>query len=178
MAPLPQNNTGRVWLDYTDGIHQHTLMWRFAAATSNAAEVMTFMAQFLAAIAPSTCLLTIVAVRAAAPGSDVSVPIAWTGAATYGAGAQTAVNTPIEIRYEGRSVGGRRGSAHLYGYDAGVPGTYRIAITPASVVDNALVVLQAATATGAMVAIDNGAMNWKTYVNIQYNSYWETKQRG
>lgn len=177
MAPLDSSNTGRVWLSYSDGINEHTMLWRFNSATSNAAEVMTYQAQWLAALDPVLYEVTITGVKAAAPGSNVSVPIAWTGDATYGTGAATAVNAPVEIRYEGRSVGGRRVSAHMYGYNVGVPGTFRIGITPASELDDALVVLQAATATGAMVAIDNGAANWHTYVNIQYNSYWEAAAR-
>jgi len=177
MAPVNPNNTARLWVDYTDGIHQHTLMWRVNGAIASIAAAKTAVHDFLTALSPVLFELTITGARAAAAGSDVSNPSLWTGDASYGTGAATAINAPVEIRYEGRSLGGRRGSAHLYGYKVGVPGTFRIGITPASELDDALVVLQAATVAGTMVAIDNGAMNWHTYVNIQYNSYWERKAR-
>jgi len=177
MAPLPPETTSRLWVDYTDGIHTHSLMWRFNNVTSNSAECQSNIHTWLTAIAPNLFEITILGMRLAGEGSTVSFPGTWTGSSSYGTGAQTAVNAPVEIRYEGRSVTGRKVHAGVYGYKEGLNGAYRIVIVPESALEDGLVALQSAASTGAFVCIDESTPIFKDYVNIQNNSYWERKAR-
>jgi len=178
MAPLPVNSTARLWLDYNDGINEHSMMWRYDAASTTVAAVMADMSEFLTALETVLYELTILGVRWANLGEDFSSPFTWSGAATYGTGAITAVNAPRELRVEARSFGGRKVHTSLYGYDAGTPGTYRIPVTPASVYEDALNVLKSATTNARYIAIDGELVYFKEYFNIQNNSYWETQARG
>jgi hypothetical protein len=176
MPALPITNTARFWLDYTDGIHPHSTMFR-APNDATLADIMTVVDSYFTALGPATCLLTVTGARYALEASTVSLPVDYTGSATYGAGAQTDVNTPIEVRFEGRSPGGRRVSWSSYGWDLGVPGGYRLFLDVFADVAAAWNVLRDACNVGTLVAIDNGKPQLLPYANIQYNSYWETQQR-
>lgn len=177
MAPLPPENTARFWLDYHTINHAHSLMWRFDADDATISVVEGDVHSFLTGLTPVLYALTVDSARFAAKGSVVSVPVAWEHAASYGTGDEPLAGGPIEIRYEGRSVGGRRGHTSLYGYKAGVPGTFRIGITPSTPLDDGLIALIGAGVHRSYLAIDEQRMNMKTYVNINFNSYWEAKQR-
>jgi hypothetical protein len=177
MAPLPQNSTPRFWLDYTDGSFQHSVMFRYAASAGLPA-IMDVVQQFMADMAPSCCLLTVVDARASASGSNISLPVAWTGDATFGTGAQVNVNRPIEVRFEGRGPTGRRANWSLYGWDAGVPGAFRIPFDAAASIGDSIQTLGAAATAGTLLGIDGFPPVIYPYANIQYNSYWETKCRG
>jgi hypothetical protein len=130
------------------------------------------------AIAASTCLLTIQGARASASGSNISLPVEWTGSATFGTGAQVEVNRPIEVRFEGRGPTGRRANWSVYGWDGGVPGHFRIPLDEAVAVAEAYAVLADAATGGTLLCIDGFVPVIYPYANIQYNSYWETKCRG
>lgn len=178
MSPSDPTDTGRFWLEYSDGIHPHVQMWRYKEGTASLADVMTTIDAYLTALAPDLYTLTILGAHYSGQGDHVSAPVTWTGASTYGAGgAAPALSGPYELRYEGRSVPGKRGAIVQYGYSGGLSSTFRATITVGSVLDDALQVLIAGTSAGAPVAVDNNPMIWKTYVNLQFNSYWETKQR-
>jgi len=177
MAALPVNNTRRIWLDYSDGINTHSMMWRLHTAGTDAG-ALTGLHNFLTALAPELYELSIMGARASNVGSNVSFPLAWTGSATYGTGAMPLLSSPRELRYEGRSISGRRVHTSVFGYSGDTPGNYRIGITPSDTFDDALVVLIAQAALGNYRTIDATSPNMKNYVNIQNNSYWETAARG
>ena len=178
MAPADPTDTGRFWLDYSDGLHDHSMQVRYNDGVATVADIMSGIDALLLEMAPVMYEITVLGARFAGQGSHVSVPVAWTGATTYGDdGAAPLLNGPVQLRFEGRSVTGKRGSVTLWAYSGGVPGTFRTTITVGSPLAGGLEVIQAGQAGGYFVSIDNFAMNMKTYVNLQWNSYWERKQR-
>jgi len=74
MAPLPVNNTNRLWVDYTDGTNEHSLMFRYQTGELPA-DVMAVADDFLAAVSAITYQLTVTAARISAEGTNFSLPI-------------------------------------------------------------------------------------------------------
>lgn len=173
---LPSNNTNRLVLKYFDGIHNHNLLMRFPEAISDAA-VLAVMHDFLTAAAESLYLLTIVSVTEYTINTNVGFPVVWTGDATYGTGAQPAVNAPRQLRWEGYSFGGHKVSFSLWGGDFSTPATYRLQAGDNADFAAARQVLFDAMGAGTICAIDGDPANMKTYVNVNFNSFWERKAR-
>jgi len=177
LGPLPANNTGRLWVAYNDSINNHELMVRYNTTTTLSA-VMDFIDQYLTAQDTILYLTTILGARYSGPGSDISSPIVWTGAATYGDGTMPLNQAPRELCYLGRTSGGRRFRTFLYGGKFTTPDDFRFPSVAESVVEAALGVIFDAGADGSFVAIDNLRPTLYTYADVQYNSYWESAARG
>ena len=75
MAPLPENSTMRVWLDYTSVGVPHSLMFRPSSNPdpTEAEQMGTALANHLSNIMLSSD--SVYAMRMALPGSDFSVPL-------------------------------------------------------------------------------------------------------
>lgn len=176
MAPLPENNTPRFWLDYNDGRNDHSLMVRYAASAGTAA-AMDFLDAFLTALSADLFLLTVQGARASASGSNISLPVAWTGAASYGADPLPLNRRPFECRFLSRSVTGRRGSMSVYGTKFNLPDEFRIARDADPQISNAFSAWETAISNLDIIAIDFSEPIPYPYVSINYNSYWEQESR-
>lgn len=176
MAPLPESNTVRIWVDYSDGVNEHSLMARVISPANQAAARLR-VHNFLFALSPSLYLLTITGARVAALGSNVTNPMVWDHNATYGTGVMPVNNAPRELRFIGRSADGRRNSVSVYGFDGTTPDDYRISATENVDVDAAIDQLTDAAAAGVFVTISGGLTIWKPYASFNFNSYWERQAR-
>lgn len=176
MAPIDPNNTPRFWLDYSDGLHNHSQMWRCADNTQFE-ELMIVVNAFWNAIDSSFYEITILGARVALRLSDISSPIAWTGSNTFGTGAITPFNSPRELRWEGRDAGGAKVSWSAYGFSGGGPGTYRFLAGEVAALDDGTSQIQGGIDDGIIVTAAGLAPILKTYINFNFNSYWERKQR-
>lgn len=178
---LPANNTGRVFLDYTDGLNQHSMSIRWAAP-STAVDALGDLFDWLALIQgqmPNTWRVR--GARFALQGSDLTLPLPLTPAqASFAGNSGIDLNpqdAPREYRWVGRSASsGRRVSLSVYGLISGTPADYRFTqgehplAAPAVFDDlNAFV--------NSFLAIDGSAATWSRYINVQYNSYWEREAR-
>lgn len=179
MAPLPQNNTNRLWVDYNDGRNDHVLLCRYVISTGfGTPEAMGAVDAFLTAINDSLYLITILGARVAAQGSNISAPVAWTGGATYGGGAMPAVFAPRQVMWLGRTGGGRRFRLSIWGVNTTTPDNFRIADDGSNFVADGIDVLETQQPLGAFRAIDGNVPLLYPYADIQFNSYWETQARG
>jgi hypothetical protein len=176
MAPLPPESTARLWVDYNDGQHDHTLLMRYAPS-AGLGPAMDAAAEFLGAVGPSLYLITVIGARAANSGSVISQPEAWTGSSTYGTGAMPAVSAPVELCFVGRTILGRMAKWFVYGWKEGVPGAFRFFPGDFAALDNGVAALRTAALAGTIVGIDGAIPSVYPYVNIQNNSYWETQAR-
>lgn len=177
MAGLPVNNTNRFLWTYFDGVNSHVQMWRYPEAVDVEA-VKLVVEDFWTALIPVLNLITFQSCSLVAINTAVSLPTAWTGSATYGDGALSLQNSPRELRWEGYSVGGRKVSWAVYGADVSVPATYRFQADEVASLDDATAILRAAMAGGTICAIDGLPANVKSYINFNFNSFWETARRG
>lgn len=176
LPPLPANNTARVFWDYSDGINEHTLMVRYAPS-AGVDEASDRMHNFLVALAPTLYQITHRGFRAAASGSDISVPATWNGDTSYGTGTMPAVQAPRQLCFLARSSGGRRVRWFMWGFEGNTPDTYRFLSGANEALDAARLAIVAGQANGVFLSVDGANPVTYPYVNINYNSYYETQAR-
>lgn len=174
MAPLSPDNTQRFFLDYSTTNLSHTLMVRTTSATS-AGAFSTFMDDFLTALAPELSLITVDGARVAQISSNVSIPITWSGAATYGTGSEALNFRPRALCFLGRTVNGRRARMFIYGGDFTSPNDFRITRASNANIDAAYDVLELNPQFFA--GIDGLATTKYQYCDVNFNSYWEREVR-
>lgn len=177
MAPLPANNTDCFWLDYNDGQNDHSLQVRFDGEDATVNAVMSSVQDFLIALNPELYAITINGARVRSAGSHITAPVLWTGSPTYGSFAMPADLAPRQICFLGRDGTGRRGRWFMFGWDAAPPQPFRIGITPSTAFDDALTVIRDGQAAEIWLTIAGVAPTMYTYVDINYNSYYEEKSR-
>lgn len=177
MAPLPEHNTARLFVDYNNGVHDHTLLVRYTpSAGSDIA--MDNAAAFLQALDPILYEIAIIGARIAATGSNITVPIPWTGSPTYGDGVMPLVNAPRQMTFLGRTSGGRRARWSIFGYKGTWPDRYRYSSTEVAEIGDAIDALDDGGEAGAFIAIDGFVPSLYPYADFNFNSYWETETRG
>lgn len=177
MAPLPENNTDRFWVDYTDGVNSHSLQVRFDGDDTTVNAVMASIDDFLLALSPELYTLTVQGARVSSAGSNITVPVVWTGGITYGSFAMPADLAPRQICFLGRDGLGRRVRWFVFGWNSTPPDPFRIGITPSTAFDNALLAIQAGHTIETWLTISGQVPSMYTYVDINYNSYYEAKSR-
>lgn len=191
MAPLPQNNTGRAWIDYVTGIggtsQVHSVMCRFTGASgSDGDAALDALASVLAAPGEGAYMdgWQATGARIAAPGSDFSLPASLpfilTAFVGEGQASPTYQDQARETRFVGRGLTtGRRVSVSVYGLRASLftSADFRL---PAGGGDEISLMRAAINSAGVglFVSIGNDETYWATYANWQYNSHWEGELRG
>lgn len=177
MAPLPQNNTARFWVDYNDDVNEHTAMVRFDATVLDVPSALDTYHEFLTDISDFLYEITIIGARWAEQGSDISIPVTWPGDSTYGTDFMPPLLGPRQTRWEGRDSSGRKGSLSLYGCKYTTPDSYRIISIGANLPNLGVLAINAGSALGSFQSIGGNRMNMKNYVNVNFNSYWEAEAR-
>jgi hypothetical protein len=178
MAPLPENNTPRVWVGYYDGVNEHEMMIRYIASGATLADVLGFAHDFLLAIDPMLYTIEITGARASASGSTFSFPVLWTGQPSYGDDPMPTLLAPRETRWLGRDNTGRRVSWSIYGGKYTSPDSYRISALDNVNVSNGITAIETAIVGDAFVTINLGDPIVYPYVDVNFNSYWEKEARG
>ena len=188
MAPLPQNNTTRLFLDYTSMGVPHTLMVRIPSSATP-----TQIEQFATNLSDAlrNRMLTsdaFLSARVSNAGSNFSLPITFVPAGGVLASAgniwgQDPESTFVSI--VGRSiVSGRKNRLEYFNpiTTTSWPDDNRYNPGEAAPIDtfriNVINVLNGGGSSGvAAVAIDGTDATWYPYVNIAQNAYWQRKQR-
>lgn len=174
MAPLNPNNTGRYFVDYTVGIHEHTAMVRANAALSPAS-FGTQINNLLTALTPVLFALTIVRIRWAASGSNVSNPVAsGIEGSVYGGSAPANNDYPKFLDFVGRSTGGRRVRNTWFGYKGGLD-DFRVTTAESTAIAAALPNITGGA--NSWLSIDGLKPVWYNYVDVGYNAYWQRAVR-
>lgn len=175
MAPLPFNNTNVLFVDYTTGVNDHTLLCRFDGDDTGAS-AMTAVDAFLTALSPLLGDTTIIGARVQLLGTNVSSDVTWSGATGYGDGGGTPSQDAIYVDFVGRSPAGRRVRAAMFGFEqVAVGANYRASRGETAEVDDALDLLM--SFGDSFLAIDGTVPVWKQYANVGVNAYWRNKNR-
>lgn len=175
---LPESNTSRVWVDYNDGVNAHSLMLRFQSIESSAANVALVLMDYLEAMNDDLYLISINGARTAVSGSNVTNPLTWPGAATYGAGAITLPNVPRQLMFEGRDNLGHRWRLSQFATLVNTPNNYRIDLESDVPLANAAAVLASALNAHTICSIARLNVVMKGFVSFNYNNHFEAKARG
>lgn len=188
MAPLPQNNTARVFLDYTSFQVQHTICLR-----PNATATVSDMEQLAADFADTmgTRMFdsdSVFAARYSNAGDDFSLPLDFTaveGAIALSSNFWVEDGEAAFLSLPMRSiVSGRRASFQFYTpvRTTDWPADNRYNPGDAAPIDtlrlNFKSVIDGVSGWGGqLVAIDGTALIVYEYMNIAKNAYWQRKQR-
>lgn len=183
MAPLPQNNTARLFFDYVTGSAatsvEHTVQMRISGAEGTQTTGQEQFLSFLNAFGPGAFRTgwKVQNVRYSAAGSSFSLPIAILPAlgsflGTH-SGTYVARYEAVEETIQGRSpVSGRRVDLSIYRAFGDANPSFRTGL-PAGV----QTALSAGLTAGVWRAIDGSTPIFYTFLNSNYNSYWETRLR-
>ena len=178
MAPLPSNNTGVLYIDYSVAGENHTQQVRFGVSSSSG-DALALAYDLWAEASPLLFLCTIIGARVRDAGTNVTYPVTWAGAATYGSGAGEHFNSAWYMDFVGRSIDGRRCRISWFGlvvdFDA-VNDDYRLLAGENSNVADVLTALD--SGSDVPVSISGQAVNWHQYANIGQNAYWRNHIRG
>jgi hypothetical protein len=147
-----------------------------AGSTVIAADAGATMAAVFAAASSGMRLQTIDGFRSALPGTNISVPEVWPGAASYGSGAGTPYESAQYWDFVGRGSTGHRVRVALFGaIGVTAGGDYRISVGELS---NIAAVLAELTSDGDIfLDIDYQVPVWHQYADSGVNAYWRNKIR-
>lgn len=178
MAALPVSNTARFYLDYSDGINQHTLVCRYNSPVSTPRGAGDAVHDLLVNIADAFTTITVLGARNSPKNSTLSFPVEWNGLPAYGGGAMIGRNAPRQFLLLGRSPGGRRMRLFLFGYEGDTPDNFRMARSAGNVVDDALISIETWQGDGYWLAIDGQVPAMYAYADFNYNNHFEKIARG
>jgi hypothetical protein len=181
MAPLPSNNTGRLFVDYGANGHEHTVLFRYGGAGNPTVTFQDNLDNFLALMNPFMPTdWTFLGARVSPAGSNVSVPFAFVPTPFDGAVQMQAGEAPAFLSFVGRSGTGRRGRIYFLGCgispanELGAHADYRL--TGGESQSVAALLTQANVCD--FLAVDGNEVIWNQYVNLGYHAYWQKRVRG
>lgn len=180
MAPLPENNTNRLFLDYEGPSGQHSLLFRANDTIDGPAmidQISTVLPELLAVWNTQT---NISGWRFGEAGSSVTLPLEGpTGTGSAGVAVGPA-DYPAFVAFVGRSVLGRRWRLTLYETQTLPDTDYRL---PEAQMPATLAALHTALESvyfnpgTQFCAIDGAQVLFYSYVNTGYNAYQQRKRR-
>lgn len=175
MAPLPENNTARIFIRYTSLGQEHEAILRLGAAgtTAEAGAIYSQFAPLIAALLPSSD--AVLGARFQGAGSNVSFPLAGANPVNGSGVTPDTDNQPEFVSFTGRSSDGRRVKFTVFSpqWDPDTQGYRDIAPTgPWLDLLNALRFPDATITT-----ISGGTPLWNSYMNRGYNAYFQRKLR-
>lgn len=176
MAAHPVTNTGRVWVDYETANAKHSQLWRYSII-ADPGLILSAIAEYYAFLDEILYEINILGARHAVQGSNVTLPVAWPGSASYGTGTEPLGNAPRFISWVGRSIQGARWSMQQYGLELGTPNQYRAEVSSVPQLADAWGHLLDLKDEGILVAIDGNTVQPYAYVNYNYNDHWVGEAR-
>lgn len=188
MAPLPDSATARLFVDYvtgaTNGVN-HTLQVRYLGTDRTAAAAQARVASWLTGIGAGNLRQgwRVLAVRTALAGEEFTVPqtpvAALSGITGTSGNAFPRFLEARETTFVGRAVNSpRRVRLSLFGFTAAIStfDTYRYNV-PGAVTALNTAWSNLTAGSSPLVAIDGNAIVWYSYINQNFNSYWERRLR-
>lgn len=184
LPPLPDNNTARTWFQYTtgDGIasQTHEIMFRFNQALAAPEDAGAALLAVLQSYGPGSFRVgwRVLAQRWSAAQSAFSVPVQPDPSllAFVGTGSSAAYQArweAVEDTLVGRSLtSGRKARLSLFRANGEADATFRFPMGA-----GLQTALSQGSGSGFILCIDGSAPSWYTYVNQNYNSYWEGEIR-
>ena len=175
LLPLPEDNTARLFVNYTYEATEHEAMFRPATPFSQS-DLVTFVHDWLtnnAAMFQDT--VSFYSADWAAQGTNVRNPISW----SVIDGTATPLNDPVRhsrsASFVGRSPDGRKTRLFFYGMPFGPDDTYRVEASLVPALADMITDLNALTSR--VGTISGSAPIYQPYVNIRNNANWQTELR-
>jgi len=171
----PDTLTLKYFLDYEGAAGEHTLLFRFSPAVTDANAItrITAIVNTLKAFVTSATVFN--RLRRADVGSNLSFPLAWTSIAGTSATAIAASQYPQFVSWVGRDLGGVRTRLTLHGASTTSDADYRILASENASVAAVLAALR--TVSPAVVTVADAIPVWNDYCNTGYNAHFQRKRR-
>lgn len=175
MAPLPDNNTQRTFIDYSGPTGEHTMQVRFDG-DANFGGLIAYT-NTLAVLLADTLWdqMDVTGLRYSGPGQNFSINLPFTPISGALAVNLDPADFPRFVSFVGRSTQGRRVRFFVWGVPFVTPDNYRFPLGVAQQLDDLHSGLSVDTAD--LCAIDGQPFVLKNYINVGYNSYYERKRR-
>jgi hypothetical protein len=179
MAPLPENNTNRLFVDYEGDFGTRQMQFRVNDGIAPA-EAVTRVSIFLAdSVAPYWFpAVSVTGMRWQAANALFSLPVGNPSVPGEGTGTQDPRDYPRFVSVGGRGItSGRRVRLTVFGIAVGVSNNYRLENAETPVVNAILAGLASLTTLGCWRTIANDNPVNYGYLNAGYNSYHQRKAR-
>lgn len=175
LPPLPESNTKRYFMLYTDGVNRHSVQVRVSPSVDDAAAVATLRqwAGQLSQDAYSTTEYD--GLEVAALGSNVRNTVAW-GAPIVGtiAGAMPGNVAPYSKNFRGRATSGRKTKMELFGLEYEQPADWQVPVAGTDLEDAYTTIT---TENAYFLTIDGSIATWKSDYLISVNDHWVKEAR-
>lgn len=175
MAALPQSNTERWWLIYSNNSTEHRLGIRTADGITNV-QASNVFSTLLTNLSSMMLATTVLGLERALKGSNVRVPFAYTGSPSGGTGTNVDNDRRARfISFTGRSLDGRKTKLFVFGINDQSEGDYRVDTS-----ENAAVAAEVAhlnAASGVFFSISGLQPVWHAYANVGYHDHWIKEYR-
>lgn len=175
MAPLPQNNTARVFLDYSGVTGAHTTMLRLLVNTGPDEGLEVAQAFWSQAVNILTQDVVDATVRYSAQGSNFSLPVGTATGTGLGAPNQPDANDAMFTSFIGRTIEGRRTRITLFNVFRVPDGDFRVSGESLSTAEAAI--LNYLENDSRIVGIDGERVVWKPYLNTGWSAYYQRLYR-
>jgi hypothetical protein len=175
LAPLPEDNTIRYWLNYSVGPFDHSFQVRVADGETDSA-VIDAIDEFLALQGDLAYEASIIGLEKAAKGSNVRNPVEWTGNPTFGTGTAVIGAQASFYSFTGRSTDGRKNRLFLFEWKQSFPASFRVQASGDA--DVAAVVAFLQTQTSRFTTISGQRTLWNAYCNVSVHDHFVDEARG
>lgn len=176
LAPLPESNTARLFVNYAFGADRHTVQFRLLSPFTMD-NLLTWVNAWLVDSKPLfQAAVTFDSADVALQGSDIRNPISWTPISGTATTLSDPTNRSRSGSFVGRSPDGRKLRLFFYGIKFGPDATYRVNADEDFDLEAAITGLNALTSR--VGTISGSAPIFKPYMNIRNNAYWQTELRG
>jgi hypothetical protein len=185
MAALPANNTSRWFLDYVSSsgaaAREHTASIRLSTGSNATAANAKFL-QILTAIGAGNLRngWRALRLRFQDAGAVFSVPVTMSSGLAAFVGTQSisgyqVAQEALQWTWQARSfTTGRRVGFYLFPCSNVSPSVFRSSIAP---LGTTVVAALNDDTNGDVLCVDGSSVSFGSYVNINYNSYWERNLR-
>lgn len=174
MAPLPPESTRRYYLTYVVDTKEHTMVMR-TEDTVDEVQATAALDAFISAFAGELQGISITKLEVSNSGSNVRLPAAWGGAASYGNGFSNVVNAPRFFSVTGKSGEGRDFRVEVFGAASTVDNNYRYTDAELSIVSDVIAALEADPQV--WLTISGNKPIYNSYLNVAYSAYWQRQLR-
>lgn len=175
LAPLPESNTARLFVNYRHEAEEHTVQIRALSPFTQSDVVGWFHTWLDTNKSLFGTGTEFHSADWADVNTDVRNPIAWTPITGTGSPTTDPTRFSRSMSFVGRSPDGRKLRVFFYGSIFGPDDTYRV---EASLVPQLATAITGLNALNSRIGtISGSAPIFKPYVNIRNNAYWQTELR-
>lgn len=175
MAPLPESNTPRVFVSYQTQGRNHTMMVRVDDTVSDSAASEEISA-FIEAMSPLLAASLFVKAERSAEGSNVRVPMTWSGITEWGIGGSgDDEQAPLFYSFTGKDTAGRKFRLEIFGRNTPPNANWRVYEADDSSIGNALDALE--TVSPVFLTIAGNGPIFNQYANQSISQHWVGQAR-